>query len=71
MTKYELIDEMVVKLDALVDMRGVEKCRMVIELVSELAELKGQLAREDDATKDASPLPDGGRIYKIKENGDE
>jgi hypothetical protein len=35
-----------------------------------LAELKGQLAREDDATKDVSPLPGGGQVYKIKE-GDE
>lgn len=70
MTKYERIDDILVKLDALVDMRGVEKCRMVIELVSELAELKGQLAREDDATKDVSSLPGGGQVYKIKE-GDE
>lgn len=70
MTKYELIDDMLVKLDALVDMRGVEKCRTVIELVGGLATLKNQLT-EEDAAKNVSPLPGGGQVYKIKENGDE
>lgn len=70
MTKYERIDDIIVKLDALVDRQGIAKCRTVLELVGELATLKNQLT-EEDAAKDGSPLPDGGRIYKIKENGDE
>ena len=69
MTKYERIDDILVKLDALVDMQGVEKCRTVLELVGELATLKNQLT-EDDAARDGSHLLDGGQVYKIKEEGE-
>lgn len=52
MTKYELIDSITVSVDALVDMRGTEKCRTALEIVGKLAALKTGLQRDDQAAED-------------------
>lgn len=49
MNKYELIDSLIVQLDALEDARGVTKCRMILEMVNKLSTLKTGLKSEEDA----------------------
>ena len=47
MDKFELIDSITVQVDAIVDMRGVEKCRTTLEIIGKLNALRGGLAEED------------------------
>ena len=47
MDKYQLIDSIIVQVDALTDMRGVEKCRTIIDIVGKLAALKSGLKNEE------------------------
>ena len=54
MDKYQLIDSIIVQIDALTDMRGVEKCRMILDIIGKLSALKVGLMNEekkDDAAK--------------------
>lgn len=52
MNKYELIDSITVSVDALLDMRGTEKCRMALDIIGRLAALKKGL-EGDDKERDA------------------
>lgn len=47
MTKYELIDSITVEVDALVDMRGIEKCRTAVDIIGKLNALKNGLAKDE------------------------
>lgn len=50
--KYQLIDSIIVQVDALTDMRGVEKCRVIIDIIGKLAALKKGLQDDDVRTKE-------------------
>ena len=47
MDKYQLIDSIIVQVDALTDMRGVAKCRTIIDIIDKLAALKSGLQNEE------------------------
>lgn len=47
MDKYQLIDSIAVEIDALIEMRGVEKCRTALDVIGKLNALRGGLAEED------------------------
>lgn len=78
MDKYQIIDSIVVQVDELVDMRGVEKCRTVLDIIGKLNALRVGLAEDDKRTEDlkrqireATATDDGdtecidGQTYKI------
>lgn len=48
MDKFQLIDSIIVQVDALVDARGAEKCRTVLDVIGKLAVLKTGLKADDD-----------------------
>lgn len=50
--KFQLIDSLIVQVDALTDMRGVEKCRVIIDIIGKLAALKKGLQDDDARTKE-------------------
>ena len=45
--KYEMIDQIIINVDALLDARGAEKCRLALDILQRLAALKQGLAKED------------------------
>lgn len=45
--KFQMIDEIIVEVNNLVDARGVEKCRLAIDIVQRLAALKNGLMEDD------------------------
>lgn len=45
--KYQMLDEIIIEVNNLVDARGVEKCRLAIDIVQRLAALKNGLAEDD------------------------
>ena len=47
MDKYQLIDTIIVQLDAMLDMRGVEKCRCAMDTIGKLTELKKAIQTDD------------------------
>lgn len=47
MDKIQLLDNIIVNIDAMLDMRGVEKCRCAIDTIGKLTELKKAI-RDDD-----------------------
>lgn len=49
MTKYELIDSIAVQVDALIDMRGVEKCKNTLDIIGKLNALRSGLAEDEKA----------------------
>lgn len=51
--KYELIDDVIVKVNELTDARGVDKCVHIIESIQNLNTLKG-LLRDEDKTHEAA-----------------
>lgn len=48
MDKYQLIDTIIVQLDAMLDMRGVEKCRCAMDTIGKLTELKKAMQDDDE-----------------------
>lgn len=48
MEKTQLIDTIIVQVDAMLEMRGVEKCRCAVDTIGKLAELK-KIIQEEDA----------------------
>lgn len=48
MDKYQLIDTIIVQLDAMLDMRGVEKCRCAMDTIGKLTELKKAIQDGDE-----------------------
>ena len=52
MDKYQLIDSVIVDLNTLADARGVEKCRLLLDILQRLAALKNGLKREDEEKND-------------------
>lgn len=51
MDRYQLINSIIVQVDAMADLRGAEKCRVIIDILGKLAALKEGLAKEDEAHK--------------------
>lgn len=51
MDKYQLIDGVIGQIDALVDMRGAEKCRTALDIIGKLVALKKGLADDDAANE--------------------
>lgn len=49
MDKFELIDDLIVGLDALADARGVARCTGFVKAIQQLNALKDGLRKEDDA----------------------
>lgn len=49
MNKSDMIDAITVKVDALLDMRGTEKCRTALEIVNMLAALKSGMEADEAA----------------------
>ena len=47
MDKYGMVDQIVVWVDSLIDARGIEKCRLAVNIISLLSDLKEGLRRED------------------------
>ena len=50
--RYQLIDSIVIQVDALADLRGAEKCRTILEIISKLAALKQGLIDEEKQAGD-------------------
>lgn len=49
MNKYELIDSLIVQIDAVADARGAARCRLVLDMIDKCAALKKGLRTEEDA----------------------
>ena len=49
MDKFGMIDQIIVQVNALLDARGVEKCRLGLDIVQRLAALREGLRKEDSA----------------------
>ena len=49
MDKYQMLDAIVVQLDRLADLRGVERCMALVDLVSRIDALKKGLREEEDS----------------------
>lgn len=47
MSQTELIDSITVQVDALLDMRGVEKCRAALDIIGKLAALKRDIETDE------------------------
>lgn len=47
MDKVQLIDTIIVQVDAMLDMRGVEKCRCAMDTIGKLTELKKAIQTDD------------------------
>ena len=47
--KFQLLDSIIVQLDALADARGVTRCATIVELVQKVTALRKGLADEDKA----------------------
>lgn len=45
--KYQLIDSVIVQIDALTDARGVEKCKIILDAIGKLSALKEGLQDDD------------------------
>lgn len=45
--KYQLIDSIIVQIDALTDARGVEKCKIILDAIGKLSALKKGLQDDD------------------------
>lgn len=53
MDKYQLLDEMIVMMDRLADARGVERCSLIVELVSRASALKRGMQKDDEESAGA------------------
>ena len=51
MDKFELIEAIIKRVDALADARGAQKCAIVIEIIQQLGALRKGLADDDAAHK--------------------
>ena len=49
--KYQLIDSIIVQIDALTDARGVEKCKIILDAIGKLSALKKGLQDDDTVNK--------------------
>ena len=45
--KFQMLDELIIEVNNLLDARGVEKCRLGIDIVQRLAALKNGLLEDD------------------------
>jgi hypothetical protein len=50
--KFQMIDELIVEVNNLLDARGVEKCRLGLDIVQRLAALKNGLLEDDKRRSD-------------------
>lgn len=51
MDKFDLIEAIIKRVDALADARGAQKCAIVIEIIQQLGALRKGLADDDAAHK--------------------
>lgn len=49
--KYQLIDSVIVQIDALTDVRGVEKCKIILDAIGKLSALKKGMQDDDTANQ--------------------
>ena len=49
--KYQLIDSIIVQIDALTDARGVEKCKIILDAIGKLSALKKGMQDDDTANQ--------------------
>lgn len=49
--KYQLIDSLIVQVDALCDMRGVEKCKTILDIIGKLSALKKGLQDDEKVSQ--------------------
>ena len=49
MDKYQMLDAIIVQLDRLADAKGVERCAILVDLVSRIDSLKKGLRGEEDS----------------------
>lgn len=54
--KYAMIDDMIKRLDALADARGLNRCLALIELAQQLQALSEGLRKDDTATAEKAEL---------------
>ena len=47
MDKFEMIDLLIIKVNDLLDARGVDKCRLGVDVIQRLCALKAGLTEED------------------------
>lgn len=52
MDKYQLIDSIILQIDAMVEAKGIEKCKIAIELIQKLGALKDGLKSDDADAKE-------------------
>ena len=45
--KFQMIDELIVEVNNLVDARGVDKCRLCIDIIQRLSALRNGLEQDD------------------------
>ena len=51
MDKFQLINSIIAQVDALVDMRGAEKCRVILDIMGKLAVLRKEFENEQESRK--------------------
>lgn len=68
-TKFDIIQDAIIRLNDLADARGVDKCVTIINLVQNLNELNRML-HEEDATHDAAITSLTKELDKYKEAGE-
>ena len=64
-TKFNVIDDAIVRINELADAKGVDKCMHVINLIQNLNELSRML-KEEDAKHDAAVLALTEKINKLE-----
>ena len=64
-TKFNIIDDAIVRINDLADAKGVDKCMHVINLIQNLNEL-GRMLKEEDATHEAAVLALTEKIDKLE-----
>ena len=68
-TKFDIIQDAIIRLNDLADARGVDKCVTIINLVQNLNELNRML-HEEDTTHDAAIMSLTKELDKYKEAGE-
>lgn len=46
--KFQMIDELIVEVNNLVDARGIDKCKLCIDIIQRLSALRNGLKQDDE-----------------------
>lgn len=68
--KYEILDVLTIRINALADAKGVDKCVAIVDCIQRITALT-QLLKDEDATNDAAIKDLTSKIDALKEAGND